>query len=99
MGGGHGGPPPMGGGHPGGPPRPQWGPPGAPGQPPHPYQQRPPHQPKKRRGCGCGCFTLLFVVLVLGFLAYLQFWDVWDWMYAIFNVGAPPGVSDSWVWD
>jgi nitrate reductase NapE component len=91
-----GGQPPMG-GYPGGP---QWGRPG-PGQPPgQPYQQHRPQKPrKKRRGCGCGCFTFLFVLFVVLALGYLQFWGVWDWMYDIFGVGAPPGISDNWIWD
>ncbi len=92
------------GGYPGGPQRPQWGPQG-PGQPPHPggqhpYQQPPAQRPKKKkRGCGCGCLTFLLILVVVLVPLYLQFWDVWDWMYAIFGVGEPQGVPDSWVWD
>lgn len=101
---GHPGHNPMGGPPPGGP---QWGP--GPGRPPGPYGQppagpygQPPHhqQPKKKKGgCGCGCLTFALMFLVVIVLAYLQFWDVWDWMYDIFGVGLPQGMSDPFVWD
>ncbi|GAB3723244.1 hypothetical protein [Nocardiopsis nanhaiensis] len=41
----------------------------------------------------------LILLVILGVLLYLQFWDVWDWLYVIFDVGEPPGVSDPFVWD
>jgi hypothetical protein len=79
----------MGGPH-GGPPRPQWGQQGPGGQPPHPAQrpQQPPRK-KKKGGCGCGCFTLLLITVVVLVLAYLQLWGVYDWMYELFDAGAP----------
>ena len=86
---GHGGPPPSG---------PQWGHNPPPGPHGNPYG-RPPQQKRKKSGCGCGCFFLALIILVVVVLGYLQFWDVWDWMYAIFDLGNPPGMSDPFVWD
>jgi len=95
------------GGHPGGQQRPPWGPgpgqpPGGHGYPPPPQSAQKPQKPpkkKKRGGCGCGCFFFLLILAAVVVLGYLQFWGVYDWMYTIFNVGAPPGISDGWVWD